>query len=318
MSLNDRMKRIFSTPSYRGDADYSKQIPHDAKYGAFLFYRDLVVDSQGHVAGLVVADVGNDWLHEVLRQFTHAHLEINQLIAAGDLSAHDPLHALSTYLMHDRTPSSHFLDFLELSLGPDHRGPSLENDFVDGLNQVLDQHRSPYLLTQYVYVHKKFNDGPFQAFSGSTSISAYPKAYLKQSEASQQHAIEPALRLLAGEAYAVPNQDFLKALDRQRNGDYDGVLTSCAATLEGTIKATAQARGLSIRGKGLGTLFQSFASKSHTVPDQLKTVINFLHERRSKAGDAHGHSAKDQISEPEAALFVALTASLASFLSAAK
>lgn len=304
------MKRIFNTPSYRSDADYSKQIPHDARYGALLFYRDLPVQSQNYV--------GNNWLHEVLQQLTHAHLEVNQLIATGDLSAHDPLRALSAYLLRDRTPSSHFLDFLELSLGSDSCGLALGNDFVDGLNLVLDQRHSPYLLTQYVYVHEQVKDGAWQSPNSPATISAYPMAYLKQSEVSQHHSIEPALRLLAGEAYAVPNQDFRKALDRQRNGDYDGVLTSCAATLEGAIKVAAQAKGLSIKGKGLGTVFQSFASKSDTIPDQLKTVVNFLHQRRSGAGDAHGHSAKDKISEPEATLFIALTASLVSFVGAAK
>ena len=95
------------------------------------------------------------------------------------------------------------------------------------------------------------------------------------------------------------------------------MLTACAATLEGAIKAGAQQRGWTIKGKGLGSVFQSFASNTKTVPDQLKAVVNFVHERRSKAGDAHGHSAKETISEQEAALFVALTASLVSYLAAA-
>ena len=149
------------------------------------------------------------------------------------------------------------------------------------------------------------------------STSAYPKAYLKQSQPVQQHAIEPALQLLADPAYTAANDDFLKALDRQRMGDYDGVLTACAATLEGAIKAAAQQRSWTIKGNGLGTVFQSFASKTETVPDQLKAVVNFIHQRRSNAGDVHGHSAKETISEQEAALFVALTASLVSYLAAA-
>ena len=319
MSLRDQMLGIFSTASHRGDADYSKEIPPKAKYAVLLCYRDLVVGSQSHVAGFVVGDQGGEWLREVLRQLSHAHLEVSKLLHSGKLPVDDPLGALSSYLLHERTPSSHFLDFLELSLGPTLHGRfAQDNDFVEGLNLILDRHGSPYLLTHYVYVRKEYDDRPFQSFSASISTSAYPRAYLKQTQPVQQRAIEPTLELLSDPAYSVANSDFLKALDRQRNGDYDGVLTSCAATLEGVIKATAQKRRWTVRGSGLGTVFQSFGSKTKTVPDQLKTVVNYLHERRSRAGDAHGHSTKETISEQEAAFFVALTASLVSYLASAK
>lgn len=319
MSLRDQMLGIFSTASHREDADYSKHIPSDAKYAALMCYRDVVHGSQARVVGHLMSDPGGEWLREVVRQLSHAHLEIDRLLASGDLSPHDhPLDTLSKYLLAERTPSSHFLDFLELSLWPTLESHiARDNEFVDGLNLALDRRSSPYLLTRYADIREEYDDGPFQPFNAGVSTSAYPQAYLKQSQPVQQHAIEPALQLLADPAYTAANDDFLKALNRQRRGDYDGVLTACAATLEGAIKAAAQQRGWAIKGKGLGTVFQSFASKTKTVPDQLKAVVNFIHQRRSKAGDAHGHSAKETISEQEAALFVALTASLVSYLAAA-
>ena len=314
------MKQIFSTPSHRGDADYSKKIPPEAKYGALLCYQELVVGSHMNFAGVVMSDPGGEWMREVLRHMCHAHLEMNQLPGVVHRS-NDALEVLSRHLMDDGTPSSHFLDFLELSLrvgAGNSDAFATGNDFVDALNVVLDQRGSPYLLTGYAYAQEESDDASFQPFSFDTSISAYPKAYLKQSSVPQQHAVEPAVRLLADPAFDVPNDDFLKALDRQRHGDYDGVLTSCATTLEGAIKAAAQAKGWRIRGNGLGTIFQSFASKSTAVPDQLKTVVNFLHQRRSKAGDAHGHTAKDKISEEEAEFVISLTAALVCFLAAIK
>ena len=280
MSFRDQMLGIFSTASHREDADYSKDIPSDAKYAALMYYRDVVRGSQSHVVGNLVSDPGGDWLREAVRQLSHAHLEIDRLLASGNLSPHDhPLDTLSKYLLAERTPSSHFLDFLELSLGPTLESRiARDNDFVDGLNVVLDQRGSPYLLTRYAYIHEEYDDG---SFSAGVSTSAYPLAYLKQSQPVQQHAIEPALQLLADPAYTAANDDFLKALDRQRKGDYDGVLTACAATLEGAIKAAARQRGWTIRGKGLGTFFQSFASNTTTVPDQLKAIVNFIHAKMS-------------------------------------
>ncbi len=319
MSLHDRMKQIFSTPSHRRDADYSKEIPPKAKYGALLYYQDLIVVSHIRVSGLLVSDPGGEWMREVLRHMCHAHLEMNQLTGVVD-GARDALEILSRHLLDKSTPSSHFLDFLELSLrlcSSNSDAFATGNDFVDGLNVVLDERGSPYLLTRYAYTQEEHDDSSFQPFSIHTSVSAYPKAYLKQSGIPQQHAVEPALRLLADPVYEVSNNDFLKALERRRHNDYDGVLTSCATTLEGAIKAAAQVKGWRIRGNGLGTIFQSYASKSRTVPDQLKTVVNFLQERRSKAGDAHGHTAKDKISEEEADFVISLTAALVCFLAAA-
>ena len=297
------MKRIFGIPSYRRDADYSKEVPKDAILGTFLVYRDFV---ERHYS--------SDWMYDVLRQLTHAHLTIRKSATSVNSSEVDPLAVIFTHLTHNQTPSSYFLDFLELSLGPDHYVRNLDNDFVDGINVVLEQRHSPYLLTLYTYEREEFDEGSFQPFTSATTISAYPKAYLRQSEVSQQHTIEPALELLNGKLYKVPNQDFRKALDKQRNGDFDGVLTSCVAALEGTIKSSAQSRGMKVKGNGLGGVFQSFASKTRTVPDQFKTVVDFLNERRSNVGDAHGHATKDSISEHEAAFFISLTAALVSLL----
>ena len=302
MSLKEQMTRIFGTPSYRRDADYSKEIPQDAIFGTFLFYRDFVEQNYS-----------SDWIFDVLRQLTHAHLSIRKSATSVNPPADNPLAVIFTHLTHDQTPSSYFLDFLELSLGPDHYVQNLGNDFVDGLNIVLGQRGSPYLLTPYTYEQEESNEGSFQGLATATETSTYPKAYLKQSQVSQRYTIEPALELLNNKIFKVPNQDFRKALDKQRNGDFDGVLTSCVAALEGTIKASANTRAVKIKGNGLGGIFKSFASNTRTVPNQLKTVVDFLSERRSNVGDAHGHASKDPISEHEAAFFISLTAALLSF-----
>ena len=315
MSLHDRMKQIYNTPSYRTDDDYAQEIPRDAKEGVLLYYREVVDDAQGQFEGFVVEDPGAHWLHAVIRQLSHAHLEFNRLLDSIGLLPSDPLETLTGYLLEQPTPPSRFLDFLELSLGPGHQHPdSVDNDFIDGLNVILDRRGSPYLLTRYASMQEEEGEATYEPSGRTKEISAYPSSYLKHSHVAQQHAVEPALRLLTDPAYTVSNNDFLKALKRHKNGDHDGVLTSCAATLEGAIKATARARGWTVSGNGLGTLFQSFASRSTTVPDQLKSVINYLHQRRSKLGDAHGHAAKDSISAEEASFCIALTAALVSFL----
>ena len=101
MSLRDQMPGIFSTASHREDADYSKHIPLDAKRATLMYYRDVVQGSQSHLVGHLMSDPGGEWLREVVRQLSHAHLEIDGLLASGELlSPHDhPFDTLSKYLL---------------------------------------------------------------------------------------------------------------------------------------------------------------------------------------------------------------------------
>lgn len=305
MGLHEWVSGLFNTASFRNDADYSREVPNAAKLGVLLYYRDFVRGSQSHFGGFVMDDGRIRWLQEVLRQMSHAHLEINVILRGRACDEVDPLFVLEKYLMDTRTPSSHFLDFLELSLGPGHLQPSQDNDFVNGLNVLLNQHGSDYLLTTYAVKVENASSGIY-----STSVTAYPRAYLKQSDVVQETAIEPVMELLSDPAYKVPNDDFRKAMDRQRDGDWDGVLTACAATVEGALEVSAQNRNWKLKGNGVVSKFDSFASKSTTIPKQFTKVVGFLQDRRSTVGDAHGHAVKEPITPEEASFAIALSASL--------
>lgn len=306
MGLQEWVSGLFSTASFRSDADYSREVPHAGKFGVLLYYRDFIRRSQSHFGGFAMDGRRIAWLQEVVRQMSHAHHEINVILGGRACEDIDPILVLEKYLMDTRTPSSHFLDFLELSLGPGHLEPfSQDNDFVNGLNVLLNQHGSDYLLTTYAYVVEVAASGVY-----STSIRAYPRAYLKQADSVQATAIEPVIELLSDPAYKVPNEDFRKAMDRQRNGDWNGVLTACAATVEGALEVSAQNRNWKLKGNGLGSRFDSFAGKSSTIPKQFTKVVGFLQDRRSKVGDAHGHAVREPITAEEASFAIALSASL--------
>ena len=199
MSLRDQMLGIFSTASHREDADYSKHIPSDAKYATLMCYRDVVHGSQAHLVGHLMSDPGGEWLREVVRQLGHAHLEIDRLLASGDLSPHDhPLNTLSKYLLAERTPSSHFLDFLELSLGPTLESHiARDNEFVDGLNLALDRRASPYLLTRYAYIREEYGRWPipaFQRWCQHIGLSAGVSEAVAASPATRYRARPPTAR----------------------------------------------------------------------------------------------------------------------------
>ena len=187
------------------------------------------------------------------------------------------------------------------------------NDLIGAINVALERHDSPYLLTPYSYRMEETFIWPDSHALLPTSVSAYPQVYLKQSEVVQEETIEPALNLLSDPAFEGANSNFRKALTRYRSRDFDGVATSCVATLESAIKVASTQRRIKIRGSGLTTLAQSFLSKTGLSPT-LRKPIDFLVEARNQEGDAHGHEQKEAIGEDHAKFLIGLTASLILYL----
>ena len=231
MSILERLKSIYASPSIRQDADYSQEIGGEARTGVALVYRDLY-DEQGPYS----PHQKEEWMDEVGGDLKHLHHDLLAFLQQGHRT---PFQRIWDFLLSPSTPTEAFLDFLELSLRrakgywaifPNRSG----DDFVEALNFTLDRHSAPYLLTPFAY-EKSSSPGTVDQWI----VTAYPRAYLRQSGAVEREVMQPALSLLSDPAYASSNADFRKALDRQRSGDFDGVATSCVATLEGVIKVTA-------------------------------------------------------------------------------
>ena len=293
MSLNDWIKQVFDAPSRRRDKDYSKEISRQAMLGVILVYRDYL---DPEIRGF--GDAFHErWMAEVVRELGHLH---HSFAAARP---DEGFRAIVGFL-ENSTPVM-FLDFLEVSLRHGH-APNNDNDFLDAVNRVLDEYDSPYLLTRYGYVQE-----PIQGGRGGTWDRAvtFPRAYLKQDAVVQQQAIKPALEIFSDPAYATPAEDFHKALRKQKDGDYDGCVASCASSVEGTIKVVAAKNGWKVKGTGLDTLAQSFTSKS-SLPDTMRTSVRPLSDWRNTKADAHGHATKEKTTFDIAQHFVALAASL--------
>lgn len=272
MSMYERIKKIFDAPSRRRNADYSNEVNKRGVFAVLLLYRDYL--EQGHQARY-------GWMPNVLGQMAHLHHEL------ASVDRDRGFEAISKFLLREQIPTSTFLDFLEVSFRND-QGPLGDNDFVDAVNRVLEEYESPYLLTRYV-VRVTAETDKYYGEIRRLHYDAFPQAYLKGDTITQSEAIEPALGILSGPGYEAPLGDFQKALSRQRLGDYDGCVTSCAAAVEGTIKvAAAILQWNKVKGDGLGKLAKSFIVKS-SLPDTLETLFRPLAVYRSTKADAHGH-----------------------------
>ena len=299
MSIYERIKGVFDAPSRRRDKDYSKEIPHQAVLGVVLLFRDhLDPDMSGYMAHYQDA-----WMRDVVRDLGHLH----HFFAGAN--PNEGFQAILRLLDKSSTTTV-FLDFLEVSLRHQY-APNSDNDFVDAVNRVLEEYSSPYLLSRYARRVSVERD-EYDAERHCIHFDAVPRAYLRHESAIQQQAIEPTLEIFSDPAYAIPAEDFRTALERQRNGDYDGCVTSCAAAVEGAIKVAAEKNrrwSRRVRGSGLDKLAQSFISES-SLPDTMRTSFRPLSNWRNTNADAHGHDSKDETTESIARHFVVLAASL--------
>ena len=292
MSTYQRIKKIFDAPSRRRNVDYSKEVSQCGVVAVLLLYRDYF--EQGHSSQYY-------WMSNVLGEMAHLHHEL----AGADRSR--GFEAISGFLLRKGTPTSTFLDFLELSFSNDW-APRGDNDLVDAVNRVLEEYESPYLLTRYV-VRIEESD-KFHSRIQELHYDAFPQAYLKGDTIAQSEAIEPALEILWDPGYEAPLGDFQKALSRQKSGDYDGCVTSCAAAIEGTIKvAAATLKWKKVKGDGLGKLARSFIVES-SLPNAMETLFRPLAVYRSTTADAHGHMEVQETPPELARYFIVQTAAL--------
>ena len=290
----DRISKIFDAPSRRRDADYSKEVTNETLFAVFLLYRDLLD---------TVYQWDEVWMPEVVGEMAHLHH------ALANVDRDRGFYAISELISKQRIPKSAFLDFLEKSLSHP-SAPNGNNDFVDAINRVLEEYDSPYLLTRYARREVAEVDHAFGGTYVRTHFDAYPRAYLKHDAVVQDQAIEPALEIFSDPAYGTPAEDFRTALERRRTGDYDGCVTACSSAVEGTIKVVStKLRWRKVKGNGLGSLAQSFISKS-SLPDSLQASFRPLASWRNTQGDAHGHATKDDTTEEIAQHFIAVAASL--------
>ena len=308
MSMLTRFRSLFNSPSVRDDDDYSKEINREAIVGVLLVYHDFVHDEEGGYFGTT----RQEWMSEVQGGMTHLHQDMLRFVNDYD----HPFSIICKFLQSEHASGEALLDFLEVSLkSPGHASKlfyePMGNDFVGAINAVLDRHGCPYLLTSYAY---RINENdPNDLWPRTPEITAYPRAYLKQSDILQKEAIQPALELLSDPAYESANSLFRKALDRHRSGDFEGVATTCVAALESAIKVCSTERRLSVRGDSLSKLAQSYLSKAG-LPATFRKPIDFVAESRHKEGDAHGHETVSAMTHGDAKFLIGLTASLIVYL----
>lgn len=141
----------------------------------------------------------------------------------------------------------HCFDLIELIFRSNLPGITWpDNNLIPAINQFFSIDALPYHLTGYSteeYQSTFHGSSPYTA----RRITEYPQIIRKDSELIHQYAMEPTLRLLDTSIFKHANDEFLKALEDHRKGDYRDCLTKCGSAFESVMKILCEKNSLSFK-----------------------------------------------------------------------
>jgi len=213
-----------------------------------------------------------------------------------------------------------FFDFIELAFKDDLISGCIrdENDLVEVINGLFRAEGAPYRLTPIVKREEVYtgNDSPFPwgRMTGGVAIRtvAWPRVVRAEEEVTHTEAVVPALTILADPAYAAANDEFRRALDDYRRGQYEDCLGKCSSAFESVLKVLRQKHGWTPAGDTLQPLLN--AALQHTsLPGFFEQPLMLIGTMRNRLSSAHGGGSQPRSVERPVAQF-ALTSTAAAIV----
>lgn len=199
-------------------------------------------------------------------------------------------------------PDDNFFDFMELIFPTymENMKVSLEhppNDLISAFNHIFEMEGDSYKLTKMHEVRHSVSSAEtsptvYPAWIGATRARytiEYPKIIYTSDPEITELSISPALTALGEGTYAIPNQEFRKALEHQRKGQYtDSIRESCRA-LESVLKVLcAQNRSNQDHNRlSLSQLIESIFEDLE-LDASFKQDIQHIGTIRNRYSNAHG------------------------------
>lgn len=207
-----------------------------------------------------------------------------------------------------------FLDLIELIFRSNLSGISWpDNPMIQGINEFLRIDALPYHLTGYVMeeVESSFHGTP----TTSIRIAEYPQIIRKDSEVVHRNAMEPALNLLSGAEFKHANDEFLKALEDHRKGDYRDCLTKCGSSFESVMKVLCAKNSISFNEKDTASALLKALLGSGQLDQYWEQPLMLIATLRNRLSSSHGAGAQAKVIPEHVATYaVNATASAILFL----
>lgn len=176
---------------------------------------------------------------------TELHQKASYLYGRFNLSGtsahHSPENDLVNFFL--TCPDENCLDLIEVIFRSNIRGITWpDNPLIPTINQFFSIDALPYHLTNYST--EEYETMLYGSPAIGRRIVEYPQVIRKDSELVHQNAMEPTLHLLTAPIFKNANEEFLKALEDHRKGDYRDCLTKCGSAFESVMKILCEKNSL--------------------------------------------------------------------------
>ena len=165
-----------------------------------------------------------------------------------------------------------------------YQGSYVPEEFIENINVTLRVDNLPYYLTNFVWdrTETEVKTAPIIRTVG------YPKIIMRESEVLHTMAMEPALQLLRNPLLASANDEFLKALEDYRKGDYSDCLVKCGSALESVMKIACAKNDWPYQEKDTASpLVRVIIEKTNLAP-YFESLLMIVATLRNKISSAHG------------------------------
>jgi hypothetical protein len=309
MSLTDRLGQFFDVFSrrqkIRGPGYKPPIISRELRGRILLLYSEVIsgrLSTQGwgyaedHSAAFFVQ------IHQALRLlYGRANLtDQRQRNEAEDVMAFT-----------NQCTAEQLFDFIEASFKLDvsSRLFGEENQFVDALNDIFRRDAAPFQVLPGVI---RQESGPRY-----TSIIrvAFPRVLRVDEEVAHAEAVLPALSALSDPVYAGADDEFRRALQDYRAGDYTDCLGKCGSAFESVLKVLCMKNGITIQpGKDTaGNLIPPVLAKSTLDAGTFQEPLMLVARMRNRLSSSHGGGSEVRTVEQHVAQY-ALTATAAAIV----
>ncbi len=191
-------------------------------------------------------------------------------------------------------PDENCLDLIELIFRSNLRGISWpHNPFIPAINQFFSIDDLPYHLTNYSI--EEYETIFYGTPTTARRITEYPTIIRKDSELIHKKAMEPTLRLLDASIFKNANDEFLKALEDHRKGDYRDCLTKCGSAFESVMKVLCEKNSLPFKATDTASTLLKTLLANGKLDQFWEQPLILIATLRNRLSSSHGAGTQEKI-----------------------
>lgn len=237
------------------------------------------------------------FLHELHQKAAYLY---GKLDLSGSTAHYSPEDDLVNFFL--TCPDENCLDLIELIFRSNLRGISWpDNPLIPTINQFFSIDALPYHLTNYTT--EEYETMLYGSPATGRRIAEYPKIIRKDSELVHQNAMEPALHLLTAPIFKNANEEFLKALEDHRKGDYRDCLTKCGSAFESVMKVLCEKNSLPFKATDTASTLLRTLLANGKLDQFWEQPLLLIATLRNRLSSSHGAGTQEKIIPEHVAIY---------------